>query len=322
MLTKKGHMKWGIYFSWVALLGVYGMEWSLDYWITLCITNMYYTLGEYLFHRYTFHSPERFPKITRLHQKHHDVPSHPDRLFIPISITFVNDMVLGMVVYLLGGSVFKWLSSAHVSYLLFEYAHYGTHSSRFQTLLPRRLIAFHHYHHEDATCHYAFTTPYWDILFGTVPSSNRFSFYEYPLAWLPFSVLSFLSTDELQVVTNLVYLWPAMESWKRGWMYSTWIYAATGCVSAMYHTKDSHSIWKIMDYGFAISYLIVSVFHWWNTIYLSSYLVIASCILSIILFCLDHSAKSSKLYHIAWHLTTGMGVGYMLSLVDTHTPAF
>lgn len=309
-------MKWPLYFTWVGMVAAYGFEPTYDYFLTLCIVNSYYTLGEYLFHRYTFHSPDKFPTITRLHAKHHEAPEHQNRLFIPIPITFCNDLLLAGIIYGLGGVITKWLSAAHLSYLLFEYAHYGTHSSIISWLLPARLIAFHHYHHVLDSVHYAFTTPYWDILFGTTRRSDSFRLYDYPLSWLPLSVISFLSRNELQIVTNLIYVWPAMGAWRSGWYGASCIYLLTGIVSAIHHAHQGQSyVWKTVDYLLAMFYFLTSVWIWWNTVFLSSWLVIGSCAISLLLFVLDQQQAECGLCHIAWHLMTGLGVGYMMSLV-------
>jgi len=311
-------MKWSLYFMWVGLVAVYGFEPTCDYFLILCLVNSYYTLGEYIFHRHTFHSPDKFPTITRLHAKHHEIPENQNRLFIPISVTLFNDMILAGVVYLLGGVVTTWLSAAHFSYLLFEYAHYSTHSSTLGSLLPARLIAFHHYHHVLDSVHFAFTTPYWDILFGTTRRTDSFRLQDYPLSWLPLSVVSFLSRNELQVVTNLIYLWPAMGAWKYGWYGTSCIYFLTGVVSAIHHGHHGQSpVWKTVDYIMATLYFIASVWLWWNTVFLSSWLVILSCVVSLVLFVIDQQQKECGLCHIAWHLLTGIGVGYMVSLLPT-----
>ena len=307
---------WGVYFTWVGMIAGYGMEATPDYLLTFCLVNTYYTLGEYLFHRFTFHAPERFPVVTRLHAKHHQQPDHPNRLFIPMRVTLLNDALLACVVYLMGGSVLTWLSAAHVSYLLFEYAHYGTHLPNTGRLLPARLTAFHHYHHVVDSVHFAFTTPYWDILFGTTRRPDSFTLRDYPLSWLPLSVISFLSCNELQVLTNLIYLWPAYGAWKQGWYGVGAVYLATGIVSGIYHTHHGQSrLWKVADYVMASLYFMVSVWLWWNTVYLSSWLVISSCVASLVIFYMDQREKECGLLHIAWHLFTGLGVGYMISLV-------
>lgn len=316
-------LRWWAYFTWVGLVAGYGAECSWDYLLTFGLVNTYYTLGEYLFHRFTFHAPNTFPAITRIHAKHHQQPDHPNRLFIPIKVTLCNDAFLAGMVYLMGGSILLWLSAAHISYLLFEYAHYGTHSSDTGSLLPARLTAFHHYHHVVDSLHFAFTTPYWDILFGTTRHPDSFKLRDYPLSWLPLSVISFLSINELQVLTNLIYLWPAYGAWKKGWYDAGAIYLATGIVSAIHHVHHGQSRWwKLADYVLASLYFVVSVCIWWNTVYLSSWLVIGSCVLSLFLFVLDQQEEECGLLHIAWHLVTGLGVGYMISLVPVSSPSF
>ena len=297
---------WGVYFTWVSLVAGYGMEATPDYLLTLCLVNTYYTLGEYLFHRFTFHAPHRFPGITRLHAKHHQQPDHPNRLFIPIWITLFNDILLACLVHLCGGRVLSWLSAAHVSYLLFEYAHYGTHLPDTGRLLPARLTAFHHYHHVVDSVHYAFTTPYWDILFGTTRRSDSFTLQNYPLSWLPLSVVSFLSCNELHVLIRLIYLWPAYGAWKAGWGDACLVYLVTGIVFTVHHAHHGqYRLWKVADDTLAYLYVAVNGWLWWNTTNLSFWLVMSSCVASLVLF---HMGRP-----ITRHLLTGIGAGYMMS---------
>lgn len=63
-------------------------------------------------------------------------------------------------------------------------------------------------------------------------------------------------------------------------------------------------------------YLCVSVIHWWKYIKFSSWLVLGSFILSMVCMVLDHQEEVCGICHILWHIVTGLGVGYMISLID------
>ena len=180
-----------IYFSTILISAIYFLSIStLPVYSHLCIfllINSYYTLGEYIIHKYLFHD-----MIKEIHKKHHDDPMKYYRLFIPIRVTVFNDILL----FLFGWTFFHdyllpIMASAHLSYLLFEYCHYSSHYKNCTFLPPRRLIAFHHLHHFNERGHFGFTTPFWDIVFGT--TTHTFPLSYYPLSFLPISVISFLS---------------------------------------------------------------------------------------------------------------------------------
>lgn len=171
-----------IYFLTVFITAIAWLELSWTYLLYFVVVNSYFTLGEYLIHRFVFHhlSP-------RAHQKHHDDPTKFSRLFIPIPVTLVNNGILFLIAK---DNVYMIMSAAHLSYLLFEWAHYASHYPMTQLILPSRLISFHHSHHTNNTHNFGFTTPFWDIVFGT--SSAQFKWSDYPLSCLPISVLSFI----------------------------------------------------------------------------------------------------------------------------------
>jgi Protein of unknown function (DUF3522) len=315
-------MKWTIYFTWVSLVALYGMEVSWDYLMTLCLTNTYYTMGEYVIHRWGFHDIIRSPGMTRAHYKHHLSPNDPERLFIPIRVTLINDTIFAAAVYGVGAgaSLWKWLSSAHVSYLLFEWAHYAIHTVNMRRWIPRRLLEFHESHHRDADYHFAFTTPYWDIMGGTMKRPMPIE--EYPLSWLPLSLISFLSIHELEVLTNVIYLWPAVEAWKRGWWNTAFIYAGTGLVSGVYHSAvneggKTQEAWRRIDHLWATTYLVTSVVIWWFYVCIAWHPLVWEsvvwCVASLIVFWFDHQTNKHGYWHLLWHLLTGVGVGWMVS---------
>ena len=194
-----------VYFFIIFLSGVYIVYEYLtmysfhSYLIIFLTINFYYTLIEYIIHRFFFHM-NRFEQY--FHQKHHDNPKQDYRLFIPIHITLVNEVILGIVSYLFFNDYFlAILSSTHFSYLLFEMVHYCAHHplTFFSYFIPKRLISFHYMHHIEEDYNYGFTTPFWDILCGT--SMSSFNVCYYPFSLVPISVVSFIDLDELVVLS-------------------------------------------------------------------------------------------------------------------------
>ena len=192
---------YSVYFFCVTLSALYGIEWNPSYLTTLLLTNVYYTAGEYLFHRITFHSPVRFPALSLAHSKHHDQPTNEKRLFIPIAVTLMNDVFFIAVNAYLKTNILHFISASHLSYLAFEVSHYASHLPLSYVPLPSRLIAFHHHHHANDQMNYGFTTPAWDLLFGT---SSHFSIKHYPLCYVPLSIVSFLHRRTILLLLSLI----------------------------------------------------------------------------------------------------------------------
>ena len=115
----------------------------------------------------------------------------------------------------------------------------------------------------------------------------------------------------------MVYLYPAYEAYRRGWWITATIYFLTGIVSAIHHFYEGNSYyWKALDYCMASLYLVTSVVIWWKYIKFRSVLVFCSFILSMLCMVLDHQEEVCGICHILWHIVTGLGVGYMISLID------
>jgi hypothetical protein len=128
------------------------------------------------------------------------------RLFIPIPVTLINDMFLASLAFhFIHTYWMSVVSAAHISYLCFELSHYSSHQFN-SKIIPSRLPAFHQNHHRHCDSkpsfdsapkpepsvenkpethmalnefNFGFTTPAWDIIFGT--SSGKFKLRQYPL---------------------------------------------------------------------------------------------------------------------------------------------
>jgi len=308
-----------LYFLSVFLTGIYGCynfyntEGFLTYLFVFCIVNSYYTFGEYVIHRYLFHN-----LFEKLHNKYHKEPKKYYRLFIPIHITLLNDIMLCLISYFLFPRFFSGImSSAHFSYLLFEATHYVAHyssESKLSFLFPKRLISFHYFHHTDDDYNYGFTTPFWDILFEK--NKSRFPFKEYPLSIFPLSVVSFLSLDEIEhllvISSNIVYLFPAYVV-RDNDLFLFYFYLSMGIVSSIYHSVPCF-LTKVVDHLFASAYFLIS-FYMWITLNLFNYTEpYVWLFLSAVMYVVDNSKYTSNIVHILWHIFTGVGVGRMYML--------
>jgi hypothetical protein len=300
---------YNFYFTFVFILFIYGFKCNIHYLCTFLVTNMYYTLGEYVFHRFTFHNSILSPALTRSHSKHHDQPTNEKRLFIPITVTLLNDILFIFINYMCNMNVLYFLSASHLSYLLFEASHYTSHIPNLFIYLPKRLVSFHTHHHFDSTKNFGFTSPTWDIIFQT---SSSFSLYYYPLSYIPISIISFLSISEIVILSNLIYIYPAYYAYKNTlYLYSLY-YLLTGVASSLYHKQPLHFYYKSFDYIIAIGYFVLNLYFY--SYYRMTLEPIIWCILSCVVFIKDTNHYS----HILWHLITGIGVGRMMLENDSN----
>jgi sterol desaturase/sphingolipid hydroxylase (fatty acid hydroxylase superfamily) len=135
---------------------------------------LFWTLSEYLLHRYLFHyepTSEFGKKQMRLiHGIHHQFPSDTDRLVIPPTIGFVVGAIFfGLYTLVLGfwpGSAFwaGWVTG----YMSYDFVHWSTHHRKPLTFIgraQRRRHLLHHFKYPNAC--YGVSTGLWDWVFGT-----------------------------------------------------------------------------------------------------------------------------------------------------------
>ncbi len=134
----------------------------------------FWTLCEYVFHRWVFHTefPGAFGERIHflLHGVHHVHPSDPLRLVMPLLMS-VPLMTLGYVLIsavvpapysfvVIGGFLF--------GYVLYDEIHFHLHHRKPRTKVEQTLRRLHLLHHfRDPLRGYGVSAPYWDYVFGT-----------------------------------------------------------------------------------------------------------------------------------------------------------
>lgn len=142
-----------------------------------------WTLAEYMLHRFVFHFRPRTPWQKRasflFHGVHHAQPMSKTRLVMPPAVSIpLASLFYGFFYLVLGVllGVHHWVaplfSGFIAGYLIYDMLHYSTHHFR----LPLRAWQFirqHHMRHHAQTPNMRFgvSSPLWDIVFGTMPSS-------------------------------------------------------------------------------------------------------------------------------------------------------
>jgi hypothetical protein len=147
-----------------------------------------FTWYEYVSHRFILHYTNDGQLYHYLHGNHHLKP-HGKSIHIPILYTTVSSLFYFYVLsYISYQAAWNAMTAYQVCYIIFEHIHMEVHHPHwFQREYTFRIS--HMYHHTvNKNKGYAFTTPTWDILYGTFPTEvlayNWF-------AYLPIPVISF-----------------------------------------------------------------------------------------------------------------------------------
>jgi 4-hydroxysphinganine ceramide fatty acyl 2-hydroxylase len=143
---------------------------------------LFWTLAEYLLHRFVFHWiteakwSQRFHFI--MHGSHHNFPRDEERLLMPPVPGLIMGGMLFAVFYLifwlLGISqlTFGFFPGFFSGYLMYSFVHRATHINR----PPKRFKhiwhhhSLHHYKYPDKA--FGVSSPFWDKVFRTMPPKN------------------------------------------------------------------------------------------------------------------------------------------------------
>ncbi len=133
---------------------------------------LFWTLTEYVLHRFVFHFQPETTWGKRLHfifhGVHHDYPNDALRLVMPLSVS----IPLAISFYFL----FKWLlpvgfvsgffAAFILGYLFYDISHYAIHHFNFKNVFWKKLKDHHmHHHYSDATKGFGVSSNLWDRVF-------------------------------------------------------------------------------------------------------------------------------------------------------------
>ena len=142
-------------------------------WIALGL--LFWTLNEYLMHRFLFH----FKASSRLgerivfiaHGVHHEDPHDSTRLVVPP----VPGLILGSLFFLLfrvalgEAQAMPFFVGFIAGYLAYDYIHYSVHHIQPRTRVGKFLRKYHYTHHfADHEAKWGVSSPLWDWVFGTM----------------------------------------------------------------------------------------------------------------------------------------------------------
>jgi sterol desaturase/sphingolipid hydroxylase (fatty acid hydroxylase superfamily) len=142
-----------------------------------------WTLAEYILHRFVFHFRPRTPWQERasflFHGVHHAQPMSKTRLVMPPAVSIPLALLFYGAFYLILGvllAIPHWVaplfSGFIMGYFIYDMLHYSTHHFRLRWRVWQFLRQHHMRHHaQTPNMRFGVSSPLWDIVFHTMPSS-------------------------------------------------------------------------------------------------------------------------------------------------------
>lgn len=145
---------------------------ALEIFLSITAGLLFWTLTEYVLHRFVFHYMPKSKWGQRLHfifhGVHHDYPNDALRLVLPPSVS----VPLSVLFYFLLSQVIPapylptFFASFLTGYLCYDMFHYAFHHGNFSNPILKKLKQHHMLHHYTDSDHgYGVTSVLWDIIF-------------------------------------------------------------------------------------------------------------------------------------------------------------
>jgi len=181
---------------------------KLELAIYVSIGLAVYTLLEYWFHRVVLHDI-----LNTAHNNHHEHPRNLRIIATPIlPVQFYDTLVVFILMYTFGKRVaFGINCGVAIGQIIMDTTHVLFHSNfRPWYLESARSYHLHHHFVKEEVCH-GLTTPFWDMVFGTAPSTwiyyKKYPFLRYlqlPFPLLTFVIIGLLTGDQSKTSDSLV----------------------------------------------------------------------------------------------------------------------
>lgn len=134
---------------------------------------LFWTLCEYILHRWIFHFVPKSPRVRRfyflVHQVHHE-EQEVDRIVMPIPLALVIAVPILTALYFTLGHPAMWacFPGVVIGYLGYDYLHYYSHFGKPTNAILKGLRRRHNQHHHAFPDRwYGVSSPLWDYVFRT-----------------------------------------------------------------------------------------------------------------------------------------------------------
>lgn len=171
-----------MYFVFATVILIYAASQSaIEFWKVVYmfpLGMLTFSLVEYAIHRWVFHfhavTEKQLNLKYKIHGVHHEFPRDKDRLVMPPVLSILIALLFyGLFSLLTGKYVLLFFPGFLSGYSIYLLIHYAVHRYRPPAHFLKFLWthhALHHYKSEDAA--FGVSNPFWDYLFGTMPSKN------------------------------------------------------------------------------------------------------------------------------------------------------
>lgn len=138
---------------------------------------LFWSLFEYVMHRYLFHMIVESPRATRfvytMHGVHHEYPRDKERLFMPpVPSMLIATIIFSIMHLLMGVHAFAFFPGFLFGYLMYGSMHFAIHAFAPPAWL-KALWRNHHLHHYKCPDKgFGVSSVLWDVIFGTVPKKD------------------------------------------------------------------------------------------------------------------------------------------------------
>jgi len=143
---------------------------------TFVVGVFFWTLFEYLMHRFMFHVLAQISGLSHfhyvIHGMHHEYPLDPYRVIFPPFLSLgLGSIIAGICALLLPQAwFFGFLAGFMTGYCWYEFVHYASHQIKWKNPWLKRLKRHHLLHHHNEAFknkNYGVTTVLWDRVFST-----------------------------------------------------------------------------------------------------------------------------------------------------------
>lgn len=162
----------------IFIYGTFKVKMNIFIQITFCLSGfLFFTLLEYLIHRFVYHSGKYMDGKAwqyKVHGHHHEHPQDKRRLALPLPLA----LILAAAFFFIFFGILKYYALFFFpgflsGYAFYLFVHYTIHTRRAPKNIFRILWHHHHLHHYKYTNKaFGVTTPFWDIVFRTMPSKK------------------------------------------------------------------------------------------------------------------------------------------------------
>ncbi len=141
---------------------------------------LFWTLLEYVMHRFVFHYEPKTELGQRIHflshGVHHDYPRDRTRLVMPLLVSLPLALFFyALFLFIFGINYFlPAYAGLLLGYVTYDTIHFATHHWKMTSPLGRWLKEYHLKHHYvDPDTAYGVSNPLWDYVFFTVPVKQK-----------------------------------------------------------------------------------------------------------------------------------------------------